>query len=103
MSEDETTTLAEVPAEVETKVYEWTVLRRRDNSDNEGRPHWVEVGTIETETSYYIGWDAPQEIGLLGGPGEYLLIHAGHVERMILTAVTRYRKVDEDEVDEEES
>ncbi len=91
MSENDTQTVEEV----ETKVYEWTVLRRRDTTDNEGRVAWVEVGSITTDTSYYIGWDAPQQIGALGGPGEYLLLHDGRFQRMALTAETRYSQVEE--------
>ncbi len=83
--------------EVETKVYQWTVLKRDPKADEVFvGPVWVEVGAIITDTSYYIGWDAPQEIGLLFGPGEYLLLHDGRFQRMTITAETRYSQVEEE-------
>ncbi len=81
---------------VETKVYEWTVLKFDDRDVDEGGVLWREVGKITTDTSYYIGWDAPQQIGALGGTGEYLLLHDGRFERMTLTAETRYSQVEEE-------
>ncbi len=93
MSENDTETVEEV----ETKVYEWTVLKRDEKADSVFvGPVWVEVGTVKTATSYYIGYAAPAQIGALGGAGEYLLLHDGRCERMTLTAETRYSKVEEE-------
>ena len=55
----------------------WQVLKWHDHetADNVIHDTWVDVGTTESETSFYVGHDAPQRVGETYGNGSYLLLN----------------------------
>lgn len=77
----------------------WRVLKR-DTGPSGGDydpPHWADLGVIHGRYSYLLPDE--DQIGALGGAGEYLLFRADNdsVRSVEIRAITRYETVDAEE------
>ncbi len=75
----------------------WTVYRQRDD-DAEYPPALIEVGTHESEQSYYLGPNFAQTLGEKFGAGEYLLLsdEGGNFKRIVVGSREEFFEVEDE-------
>lgn len=72
----------------------WKVLQD-DRTDEFSSPCWREVGEHESDQSYWLGLNAPQQIGEKYGAGEYLLLsEEGQYQRLTIGARQEFYEIE---------
>lgn len=74
----------------------WQVLKSVRLADRYDAVRWEEVGTHESDSPWYAGYQAPQEIGEKHGAGEYLLLgEESRYQRITIAARQEFYEIDQ--------
>jgi hypothetical protein len=80
------------------ETYRWEILKRDPLADAAFvGPVWVNIGSVVTDTSYYLYAEDINAVASLtnGGAGEYLCVLGERVQRVSIVAETVYRRAEE--------